>query len=234
MSQTQNAELGRFVIHPAATHFPDLPDKEFDELKRDIAERGLAEPILKKGNVVLDGRHRLRACQELGIEPRFLEFEGDDEAAEIASRNIFRRHLTNDQRVAILAKVLGPKLAQEAEARMKAGELRAKSTQGAGRVHEALAKQAQVGDYKARSALAVGKRSPQILDEVIEGKLRLSEAKKQTEEHEVRLSAAAANRRRLQKERTLEESVQIRFKAFIDYFPQPQHREVKKYLRELL
>src|SRR5439155_25118916 len=104
----------------------------------------------------------------------------DDEAvSEIVSRNIMRRHLTDDQRVAIVAKLRGPQLAKEAEARKrtgKAGDLGLKSARG--RTHEIIAAEAKVGDYKARAALSAAKHAPKDLDRVIEGKEKLAEAKK--------------------------------------------------------
>jgi len=228
MSQTKTEGPEPFVIHPVARYFPDLPDDEFAELKADIEVRGLAEPILKKGNVVLDGRHRLRACQELGIEPRFLEFKGDDEAAEIASRNIFRRHLTNDQRVAIMAKVLGPKLANEAEARMKAGDLRVKSTQGSGRSHELLAREAGVSQHKARQAMHLTRHAGELVEMVVTGQATLRSAAKQAK------ASRPMTKARLKNERTLQEVVQIRFQAFMNHFPMTQHRMVKEILRQII
>jgi ParB-like chromosome segregation protein Spo0J len=47
---------------------PDLSPDEYQELKADIAARGVQIAIEydEDGNV-LDGRHRLKACAELGI-----------------------------------------------------------------------------------------------------------------------------------------------------------------------
>ena len=47
---------------------PPLTAEEYNELKNDIAERGVMVPIEydEHGNV-LDGHHRLQICAELGI-----------------------------------------------------------------------------------------------------------------------------------------------------------------------
>lgn len=47
---------------------PDLSDDEYDELKADIAERGVMVAVEYDGDGnLLDGHHRERACHELGI-----------------------------------------------------------------------------------------------------------------------------------------------------------------------
>ena len=51
---------------------PPLSAAESEALKRSIEQDGLHYPIIvSKDGTVLDGHNRLRACQELGIEPRF-------------------------------------------------------------------------------------------------------------------------------------------------------------------
>src|SRR5271168_3435620 len=55
-------------IHPLAKLFPPLSPDEFEKLKADIQRNGQLEPVwLDEEGRVLDGRHRLRACKELGI-----------------------------------------------------------------------------------------------------------------------------------------------------------------------
>ncbi|MDR1574144.1 MAG: ParB N-terminal domain-containing protein [Clostridiales Family XIII bacterium] len=82
---------------------PDLRPEEYEELKADIAARGVMVPIEydERGNV-LDGHHRIRACAELGISdfPKVIR-AGMDEAekrAHARKLNLARRHLTAEQR----------------------------------------------------------------------------------------------------------------------------------------
>ncbi len=56
-------------IHPAASIFPLMSPQEFEKLKDSIAENGLREYLTLYQGELLDGRNRLRACNELGIEP---------------------------------------------------------------------------------------------------------------------------------------------------------------------
>lgn len=68
-----------FKIHPACLASPAMTPEQYAELKADITERGLLFPIVMHKGMVLDGRHRLRVCNELGIEPETLV---DDELRE--------------------------------------------------------------------------------------------------------------------------------------------------------
>lgn len=99
------ARFGSFETHPVLDVFPLMEGADFDELRNDIAAHGLQIPLLKRGRTLLDGRNRLRACIELGIEPRFEEFEGADATAAVVAANLRRRHLTESQRALVAARL---------------------------------------------------------------------------------------------------------------------------------
>lgn len=90
---------------------PELTVDEFAALKADIAKRGVQVPVEydEDGNV-LDGHHRIRACEELGIEEWPCVIRGDlSEEAKIEhvlSLNLNRRHLTREQRRELIADLL--------------------------------------------------------------------------------------------------------------------------------
>lgn len=88
----------KLKIHPIAETVPKMSAEAFAMLKEDIQRNGLAEPIWIKGGLIVDGRHRFRACRELGIKPATREFIGEDVESFIISTNVARRHLTNQQR----------------------------------------------------------------------------------------------------------------------------------------
>src|SRR5262245_33034956 len=94
-------------FHPVANLFPLMGPSEFDGLKADIAANWLREPIWTCNGQVIDGRSRLRACEELGIEPRFREWDGKGSLAEfVVSMNLHQRHLNASQKAAVAAEVL--------------------------------------------------------------------------------------------------------------------------------
>lgn len=95
-----------YEIHPAAEIFPLMSGEEFDSLAADIQKHGLREPIVLFEGKVLDGRNRLRACQQLGVEPAFVEWaNGEDPRTYVVSKNLHRRHLSESQRAMIAGKM---------------------------------------------------------------------------------------------------------------------------------
>jgi len=79
---------------------------EFAGLKADIEENGQAEPIIVSKGLLIDGRNRLRACQELGRQPIETELpEDQDPLKYVISHNLHRRHLTTSQRAMVAAKL---------------------------------------------------------------------------------------------------------------------------------
>jgi ParB-like chromosome segregation protein Spo0J len=95
-----------YDIHPAANLFPMMDDEAFAALKADIATNGLRESIVLWKNKLVDGRNRLKACEELGIQPGESELDEDqDPIAYVVSANLHRRHLTTSQRAEIAAKL---------------------------------------------------------------------------------------------------------------------------------
>lgn len=90
-------------IHSLSSIFPKLDDVSFQALKQDIYANGLRNPIIIKNKEVLDGQNRLRACEELGIDPVFQEYEGDDLVEFVLAQNLHRRHLTAGQSATIVA-----------------------------------------------------------------------------------------------------------------------------------
>jgi ParB-like chromosome segregation protein Spo0J len=97
-----------FEFHPLADIFPLMEGAEFDELVADIKANGLHEDIVLYKGKILDGRNRYRACLAAGVPP--LTYNADsfitDPAAYVVSANVHRRHLTVDQRCALIKTVL--------------------------------------------------------------------------------------------------------------------------------
>lgn len=214
-------------IHPVAKKFPSLPAKEYKELKADIETNGVEVPILvsKDKAVLLDGRNRWMIANELGISDKVLKdaevFKGKDDEipSVILSRNLFRRHLTDDKRIALLTEIRAPELEKEADTRKKAGTF---AGDGAtkGSVADKLASEAKVTRYKAVQAVRARKKG--TLGDVIKGKQSLKKA------------AGKPKPRKEKKPVTLEDEVWARFERFMKYWPHTMHSEIKKYLRKFI
>jgi hypothetical protein len=91
--------------HPYADLFPWIEGAAFDDLKADIAENGVLEPIVFFEGKILDGRNRYMAARDLGIEYPRVEYRGDDPLGYVVSLNLRRRHLTESQRGMVAAKL---------------------------------------------------------------------------------------------------------------------------------
>jgi hypothetical protein len=103
--------------HEAAALLPAMSETEFSALVEDIRENGLREPIVLYEGKILDGRHRMRACEQLGLAPLTKEWDGKGAPeAFVASMNLHRRHLTISQRAMIAAKMATLKRGQKANA----------------------------------------------------------------------------------------------------------------------
>lgn len=95
-------------IHPVANLFPVMSEDEYRALRDDIAENGLRECVVFWKNKLVDGRNRLRACEELGIEASESELDDDvDPVAYVISANLHRRQLKTSQRAMCAAKLAG-------------------------------------------------------------------------------------------------------------------------------
>ena len=99
--------------HPLSLLFPQMPNDEFEKFKEDISGNGVNNPIYyvidKDKILILDGRHRYRACTELGIDPfqYMIPFDGPgSDHSFVLSQNLLRRHLTVSQKAMIAVNVM--------------------------------------------------------------------------------------------------------------------------------
>lgn len=92
-------------FHEHAGLFPWIEGAEFEELKADIAENGIREPIVFFDGQILDGRNRYMAARDLGIEYPRVEYQGDDPLGYVISLNLRRRHMSESQRGMVAGKL---------------------------------------------------------------------------------------------------------------------------------
>lgn len=94
-----------YEVHPAASVLPNMPEKQFNDLVDSIAEHGLGEPVEFKGDLLVEGRHRLRAIEVLRergvqVELRKAEWQplpGETVPDYVRRKNVRRRHMTDSQ-----------------------------------------------------------------------------------------------------------------------------------------
>ena len=153
-------------IHEIAQILPAMSEREYAELKASIEANGLMQPITANQGAILDGRHRERACRELGIEPKFVEYNGDDPLGYVVLMNVHRRHLSESQRAMIAVKI----------ATMKQGA-RTDLPQICGKSQSVAATMVKVGIRTVQSAKKVVARGvPQLQKAVELDEIAVSEA----------------------------------------------------------
>lgn len=102
-------------FHPIAYLFPKMPEEDFQAFKADIKKHGQQLPVLTYEGKIIDGRHRYRACKELGLKLKTKEVDYSNEWFAVQSMNLRRRHLSASQISAIYeaAKDRWPQLMKE-------------------------------------------------------------------------------------------------------------------------
>jgi hypothetical protein len=131
VSKPQSSWRDHLKVHPAADMLPRMSETEFQALKDDIEKNGLRSSVVLYQRQLLDGRHRLDALEQLGLLwagdgrvewfdrrgcDRFelFEYHGDGKEPRdpydlVLSLNIHRRHLTDEQRRELIAKLIKAK-----------------------------------------------------------------------------------------------------------------------------
>lgn len=106
---TSSALYGGLHPHPLADVFPLMEGREYEELRDSIGRNGLRHAITMHEGMILDGRNRKRACVELGIVCKEVDFYGEDPIEYVFDVNIARRQLSTSQRSIAAARLVTAK-----------------------------------------------------------------------------------------------------------------------------
>jgi ParB-like chromosome segregation protein Spo0J len=156
--------------HASAELFPAMDEETFKELVEDIKANGLRHPIVTFEGCILDGVNRYQACAVAGVEPTTTPYLGDDALGYVVSANLRRRHLNDDQRAMIAARL----------ATMRQGA-RTDLSPNRGRSQAAAAKELNVAKRRVERAASLRKHaSPELVKAVEAGKITVGKAAKQT------------------------------------------------------
>ena len=175
-----------------------MPAPEFVAFKADIKERGQLVPItVNDHGVILDGHHRFRACQELGINCEFIEKNFHDELLEklfVIDVNENRRHLNKFQRAELALKkkpILEELARKNREANLKQNSVNSKGPSvrnlTVGRVDDQIGKKAGISRDTIWKVETILERAPEGLKEKLEsGKITINKAFKKIRNEERR------------------------------------------------
>ncbi|NLD32556.1 MAG: ParB N-terminal domain-containing protein [Trichococcus flocculiformis] len=166
---------------------PEMSASEWQEFVENVKKFGIRQPItINKDLTILDGRHRVRACKELGIERIAAivnEMDGQQAIEYVRDTAIERRSLSVEQRLDIIFKSedLMNGLAEEAKKRQKANlrkgnenknpPLQSRDCNGkrAKTTSDAIAEMVGTSPSSVGRFKKIRKESPEIYDEVVSG-----------------------------------------------------------------
>ncbi len=166
---------------------PEMPKAEFDRLAADIRAKGLMRPITTFEGKILDGRHRFRACAEVGVSPRFEAYTGTDPQGFVASSCV-HRSLNASQRALIAAGFLAYEREQAKDRMAVGGAVGGKSkgvedfpppSADSGKARDKAGERMHVSGRTVDDAAKVMEKAvPEVLEKVRSGEMALNEAKK--------------------------------------------------------
>jgi ParB-like chromosome segregation protein Spo0J len=174
-----------------ASLVPQLSTEEYESLKQSIKENGLWFPIVvNKDGVILDGHHRYKACQDLGIKEPYKTVTKEDfpdkphEKMFVIDCNLARRQLNNFQRaeLALKSKPILEELVKQNESHGGKGD---RNLTPLGRVDEQIGQRAGVSRDTVRKVEKIAqKASEEVKQSLRAGNMSINEAIKRIHEEE--------------------------------------------------
>ena len=156
---------------------PEMTTHEYDDLVNSIRKQGVRQPIhILSDKTVLDGRHRVRACKEIGIkEIQALSHKLDEmKAIEfVVDTAVERRSLTKEQKIDIvlrsskLIKTLESKVKQGTRSDLTSGSTEPEVTKG--RTNERIAEMAGTSKTTVVRMKKVKTEDPELYEKIVTG-----------------------------------------------------------------
>jgi ParB-like chromosome segregation protein Spo0J len=161
----------QYELHDLCKILPDMSADQFRAHVADIRANGLLHPIVLHEGKILDGRHRYRACVEIGIEPKFTSFGGVDALAFVLSENLHRRHLSESQRAMVAAKLANMRQGHRSDKQPSANWQKVSATDAA--------KSLNVSERSVARAVEIKKNgAPELVAKVEAGEITVNEAER--------------------------------------------------------
>lgn len=162
---------------------PEMTTHEYDDLVNSIRKQGVRQPIhILSDKTVLDGRHRVRACKEIGVkEIQALSHElTEDEAIRfVTDTAVERRNLTSAQKIDIVLRSEDLIANLKSEARERAtgsfkGNQHKKVVSGSKepnskRVNEDIGEMTGTSKATVTRMKRVKRESPELYDDILTG-----------------------------------------------------------------
>ena len=149
--------------HPLSAAWPDLKGEENQAMTESMREHGFdqSQPVVLHEGMVLDGWHRYKKARELGIEPTFAEYAGDDPAGFVIGRHKARRHISKEEIATAVLRCRAWRPAEGGRPRKPDHDGPVSEPQGAPRTNQELAEEAGVSVTTVKRAKqSVRKKKP--------------------------------------------------------------------------
>jgi len=193
------SEMLALQEHEFASLLPGMTDDEQAKHVEDVREKGQMVPIVLCNGKVLDGRHTLKSCIQIGIECKFEVYKGKDPSGYVRSKNAIRRHLTPSQLAAVGVEEL-PRLEDEAEKRkastLKKGDKPVREIipqREKGKATEKAAEIVGVNPRYVSDAKKIKEKDPEAFEEIKKGTKTIAEVKRQQKAKKDKHATAAAD-----------------------------------------
>lgn len=168
--------------HPYANLFPMMPDAELAYIVEDMKANGYdpSMPVITYEGQILDGRNRFKAAELAGVEPSFVEYQGDDALAYVIRHNLHRRHLNESQRAVVAGRLAT--MTQADGARLTHEKLDRGDASANLRKHVSQQEAAEMLNVSRRTIQtikAVEREAPQLIPLIEAGEITANEAVKE-------------------------------------------------------
>lgn len=183
-------------IHDIANLWPSMSDEEWGEFLADIKTNGLLDPILTWRGAVVDGKHRLKACAETSVLPRFdaLPDEWDEwKVATHCQSKHRRRNLTTSQRAAVAAEAIEKYPRSAGRPPKEDGEKLPPGGGNKGTRAGDAAKEMGSSERSVERARFVQQNAPEVHEQVKAGRVPLAVAERIAKEPDAEKRAAKLN-----------------------------------------
>ena len=135
-----------------------------------------------------DRSNRWLACREIGVEPRFTSYKGDQPASYVISKNFHRRHLNKSQS-AMISTEFKPLLEEEARKRQielagtRKTDLQELIPEGEqGQARDKAGELFNVSGLYVSDAEKIKQKAPEFVEPIMKGEMTIKEQIKQIRE----------------------------------------------------
>lgn len=177
--------VGALTVHADAALIPWMRADEYSAFVDEIQRSGILTPIeITAAGVVLNGRHRLKAAQQLGHEQVPVRLVAPaDELAYMVGQALHHRHLSQSQRAALALELFDltasrerSRTRQQQNLRHNEGGAEVATLPPRGKTRETIARACGVSARVIQDAITVHDADPLLLQQVKNGSIAVHQA----------------------------------------------------------